>query len=205
MKNLIIMGAGGFAREVKYLADSIDINVVGFLTDDFKQHNKKLNRIPILGCIGCDTSLNYYHICGVGSPKLKRQFVERCTSPISKALIDQSARVGQFNAIGKGTVICANSSITENIFIGEHVNININCTIGHDVYIEDYVNLSPGVHISGNAHLEQSVDIGTGAVILPGVYVGRNSIIGAGAVVTKNVPVNSTAVGIPAKVIKTND
>ena len=41
--------------------------------------------------------------------------------------------------------------------------------------------------------------------MLPGVTIGSNVIIGAGAVVSKNIPDNSVAVGIPARVIKTAD
>ena len=40
---------------------------------------------------------------------------------------------------------------------------------------------------------------------MPGVTIGDNVVIGAGAVVTKDIPSNSVAVGVPAKVIKTAD
>lgn len=50
-----------------------------------------------------------------------------------------------------------------------------------------------------------NVYIGSGAYIMPGVTIGDNCIIGAAAVVTKDVPANSVAVGIPARVIKTID
>lgn len=43
--------------------------------------------------------------------------------------------------------------------------------------------------------------IGYGAVILPGITVGDNVVIGAGSVVTKDVPSDSVATGVPAKVI----
>lgn len=49
------------------------------------------------------------------------------------------------------------------------------------------------------------VYIGNNVLILPGVNIGNNVIIGAGAVVSKDIPDNSVAVGIPAKVIKTAD
>ena len=50
-----------------------------------------------------------------------------------------------------------------------------------------------------------NVWIGSGANILPGVSIGDNSIIGAGSIVIKDIPANSVAVGIPAKVIKNLD
>lgn len=53
--------------------------------------------------------------------------------------------------------------------------------------------------------LGDGVYVGTGAYILPGVTIGSNCIIGAGAIVSKNIPDNSVAVGIPARVIKKID
>lgn len=50
-----------------------------------------------------------------------------------------------------------------------------------------------------------NVYIGMGAYIMPNVNIGDNCIIGAGAVVTKNIPANSVAVGIPARVIEDID
>jgi UDP-perosamine 4-acetyltransferase len=45
--------------------------------------------------------------------------------------------------------------------------------------------------------------LGLGSGVIPGIRIGRWSVIGAGAVVTKDIPDNCTAVGVPAKVIKT--
>lgn len=47
-----------------------------------------------------------------------------------------------------------------------------------------------------------NVYIGTGAYVMPGVHIGNNVIIGAYAVVTHDIPDNSVAVGMPARVIK---
>lgn len=48
-----------------------------------------------------------------------------------------------------------------------------------------------------------NVHIGMRATIQPGVTIGNNVIIGVGAVVTKDIPDNSIAVGVPARVIET--
>jgi acetyltransferase-like isoleucine patch superfamily enzyme len=50
--------------------------------------------------------------------------------------------------------------------------------------------------------IKRNAWIGAGAIILPGVTVGENSVVAAGATVAKDVPANSVAAGIPAKVIK---
>lgn len=50
--------------------------------------------------------------------------------------------------------------------------------------------------------LGKNVWVGSNATILQGVTIGDNSVIGAGAVITKDVPADSVAVGVPAKVVK---
>ena len=53
----------------------------------------------------------------------------------------------------------------------------------------------------GRIKIGNNVYIGTNALVMPGVEIGDNCVIGAGAIVSKNIPSNSVAVGIPAKVI----
>lgn len=57
----------------------------------------------------------------------------------------------------------------------------------------------------GRIEIGDNVHIGINTIIMPNVKIGNNVVIGVGAVVTKDVPDNSIAVGIPAKVIKSLD
>ncbi len=91
-------------------------------------------------------------------------------------------------------------------------------TLGSNVHITDGVkflthdggtlicrHIVPDLDISKPIKLGDNVYIGNNAIILPGVNIGSNVIIGAGAIVSKDIPENTVAVGIPAKVIKTLD
>ena len=92
-------------------------------------------------------------------------------------------------------------------------------TIGDDVRISDNVNFvthDGGMHVIrqyknipadlfGRINIGNNVFIGMGTIILPNVNIGNNVIIGAGSIVTKNIPDNSVACGVPAKVIKSID
>ena len=93
--------------------------------------------------------------------------------------------------IGKGLVFAhfSNIVVTSNAIIGENCIIYNGCTIG-DVH-----------GANGSPIIGHNVVIYPGSKIIENVKVGNNVVIGANAVVTKDIPDNSVAVGIPAKVI----
>lgn len=63
---------------------------------------------------------------------------------------------------------------------------------------------SPGLPLHKPVRIGRRCFVGVSAVILPGVTVGDDCIIGAGSVVTKDVPAGSLAVGVPARVVRSN-
>jgi sugar O-acyltransferase (sialic acid O-acetyltransferase NeuD family) len=211
-QKVVILGAGGFAREVLWVfRDANEVHnrweVLGFIDENPENHGKELCDLPILGGFEWFKTVDKSDIkviCGVGNPKVKKYFVEKAESLGLEfcSVIHPNVRMSKYIEVGKGTVITAGNIITTQVKIGNHVSLNLDCTIGHDDVIEDYCNIAPGAHISGNVTLKEGVDFGTGAVILQGVTIGKWSIIGAGAVVIDDIPEGVTAVGVPAKVIK---
>lgn len=109
----------------------------------------------------------------------------------------------------------------ENLKIGEncainafvHIWANETVTIGNNSMLAAHVQLATSTHdynhrpyrdkrIDRPITIGNNVWVGGGAIILPGVTIGDNSVIGAGSVVTKDIPENSLAYGVPAKVVK---
>ena len=78
-------------------------------------------------------------------------------------------------------------------------------SIGDDVHIRQ--NTTFGIARRDRLYelptIEDRVDIGCGAVLLGDITIGHDSVIGANAVVLKDVPPQSVAAGVPAKVVKT--
>jgi acetyltransferase-like isoleucine patch superfamily enzyme len=109
------------------------------------------------------------------------------------------------------------------IKIGKNVFINHACTfldmggitIEDDAFIGPKVNLITENHPLDPANrkaliakpivVKRNAWIGAAATIMPGVTIGENSVVAAGAVVTKDVPDNTIAGGVPAKIIKKLD
>jgi serine O-acetyltransferase len=98
------------------------------------------------------------------------------------------------------------ATICRRVFIDHGIGVVIGETaeIGDDVTIYQGVTLGGVSLAKGKRHptIESGVVLGSGAKILGNITVGANSKVGANSVVIKNVPPDSTAVGVPARVIK---
>ena len=211
-RQILIYGAGGFAREVKDVIDAMEeagqtVRCIGFLDDAIKSHGRTLNELPVHG--GEDRIQRFADVVefliGVGNPVAKKKIAEKIAAHGGRFAnaFHPAAVTSRYVEYGEGTIVTAGVILTNQIRIGKHVILNLSDTVGHDCILEDYVTISPGVFISGNVHIGEGTDVGTGSAIIQGVRIGCWSVIGAGAVVTKDIPDNCTAVGVPAKVIKT--
>jgi sugar O-acyltransferase (sialic acid O-acetyltransferase NeuD family) len=211
MKKIIIIGAGGFGREVKMLIDDINncdllYDFIGYY-DDGIDVGTIVNGFPVLGTLKdlLDLEIGINVALGIADPATKFNIISRIKdSNINfPVLIHPSAIIGNDDVIiGKGTLICAGTIITCNIHIKEFVTINLMCTIGHDTIINNFGSFMPAVSISGNVVIHEKVYVGTGAKVINQLEIGQATIIGAGAIVSKSLPEFCTAVGIPAKPIK---
>ena len=212
MNSVVIIGAGGFGREVLEIFKdhnrvSKTWNILGFIDENKELHGKMVNGYPVLGdldWLGKHNSSDLGCVCAIGACETRRRVVEKleevginfCNA------IHPSVIMSEFVELGQDVIICAGSILTVNISIGNHVHIDTNCTVAHDAVIGDYCRLNPGVRINGENHLGEGVYVGTGGTFIQKVSVGNWATIGAGAVVIDDIPERVVAVGVPAKVVK---
>lgn len=129
--------------------------------------------------------------------------------------------------LGEGSSMAPNTSLRNGsrIRIGRHCHIGERCYLwaGNDqgqIILGDYVSLAPEVFITASDYqfqrgipfrqqpkrerdvlLGNDVWLGTRVVVTAGVTIGDGCIVGAGAVVTRDLPPNTIAAGVPARVI----
>lgn len=208
VKDIYIIGASGFGREVAWMIEELeDWKVAGFIDDNKNIQNTVINDIPVVGKLDFLEKVNEetYVTIAIGNPKIRKKISEALTKNkniIFPNIIAKNVRIDKTLELGIGNIICTNNILTTNINIGNFNHINLCCTIGHDAILHSYVTVYPGVNISGNVEIGNVSEIGTGAKIIQGKHISSNVIIGAGSVVVKDIEEEGTYVGVPIRKIK---
>ncbi|PLT24714.1 acetyltransferase [Pseudoalteromonas sp. MelDa3] len=206
MKDIIIVGGGGFAKEVIWLADDCSRKVRGVLDDSVQTHNTQVQGATVLGSV--EEWVHYKDcefIVAIGSPRTRRNVLNKMLTlgePDFATLIHPSVRLSNTVNVEEGSIICAGSILTADIKLGKHNILNLNVTVGHECEFADYVTVAPMVAVSGNVILHHLVEVGTGAVIRQGLELAEGSMLGMGGILTKNIPERMIFAGNPAKKLK---
>ena len=207
MSRLLIVGAGGFGREVlAWARDAFtgdpDRVIGGFLDDNPKALDGFLCDLSVLGSpLDFPLSEEDQLICAIGSPAMRLDLcsVLRDRGARFATLIHPTAVVGTHCEVGEGSILCPGAVLTTNVRLGRLVILNVHATVGHDSILEDGCTLSAHADVTGCCRLGRGVLLGSHAVTLPGARVGDFATVGAGSVVLKIVEERTTVMGVPAR------
>jgi sugar O-acyltransferase (sialic acid O-acetyltransferase NeuD family) len=215
MKNLIIIGANGFARDIYSLAlSSIGFNsefiVGGFIDDNMDYLNKEYQKInssfsdypSIISTIkDYIVRENDVFICAIGDTSQKKICIELISKNGGKFinLIHSSAHIDKTAILGLGVIVLNNSFIGAGSKIGNHVLIQVSTVVGHDCKIGDLCRIDCNAVCVGGIELEDDVVVHTSAIINHNVKVFKGACIGAGSFVIRSVKGNTTVFGSPAR------
>ncbi len=209
MKDLIIIGARGFGRELYDLATQCtaynkEWTIKGYLDDKQDALEGYDGFPPILGPVETyEVQPNDVFVCALGSIEFKKKYVNIILEKGGKFtnIIHPTAVISNLAKIGTGFIISAFSYVSCNVTIGDFVTIQTHTGIGHDGVVKDWAVINAYVFLGGFCEVGEGTFVGPGAKVIPYKKLGDYSTVGIGSVVMKNVKPNVTVFGSPAKEI----
>lgn len=210
MKDIIIIGAGGFGLEIVDLIESINeidsrYRIKGFLDDnksDIVIGKFKIlgNTVNLLDFVNCD------FVIAISDPKIRKTYFEGLLKINARIpnLFHPTANISKYAEIdcNSGVIVNQNSIVSAKVKLSKGVIVDSAVYIGHETLISDYATLYSCSSIAGNVSIGRYAIIGMGAIILQSLVVGENSVIGAGSTVINSIKENVIAFGTPCKVVK---
>ncbi len=210
MRDLLIVGAGGFARETAAAVHAVNVvrptwRLRGFLDDDATLHGQQRAGTTIIGSLDAvaDWPDAAVVVC-VGNPRdfgVREWLVRRLDLPAHRyaTVVHPTAALAGEALIAPGSVLLAHCVVTAEATVGSHVAVMPHVVITHDDSIADYVTLASGVRLGGNVVVGVGAYLAAGALIRESVHIGAWAQVGMGSVVLHDVPAGQVWLGNPAR------
>lgn len=199
MKKNIIIGAGGFGREIAWSCSRAGLEVAGFCDDAPEKQSGTLDELPLLGTIEQVRDRigpEFGFQVAVGDNRIRQKLAQRALAagwqPLS--VVDPTALVAPDVPVGAGSYVAAGVVISRGSRLGEFVIVNFQATVGHDCRLDDYAQLCPGARLSGGCVMEEGAFMGSNAVAIPLRRLGAWSTAGAGTLVLRDLPAGESIV-----------
>ena len=206
-ERIIIVGAGGFGREVLQWARHAWPEHVhkfaGFVSADPTKLDGHAPSLPILGSPN-DFELRPTDgfVLGIGIPRIRRVVAEQLEARGARflTLIHPTAIVADTAVIGPGSVICPYAVVSDAVRLGRCVLVNYHASLGHDAEAGDFAVLSPYATLGGYAAVGSDVFLAIHVTVGPNVTLGEGTIVSANSSALAPTPAGSFVFGVPGRV-----
>jgi sugar O-acyltransferase (sialic acid O-acetyltransferase NeuD family) len=210
MRELFLLGAGGFSRETAEAVRAINAVAPtwllrGFLDDSAALEGAEVGGVPVLGPIDrIRQHPDAQVVITTGRPDnyvSRRLIAERLGLPDERyaTIVHPTATIGETCRVGVGTVLLAHTDLTADVVVGRHVAVMPQVVLPHDVRVDDYATIASGVRAGGACHIAEGAYVGSGACLREKITIGPWAMIGMASVVTRDVPAERLWLGAPAR------
>lgn len=201
MSGVVLIGAGGLAREV--IAAGMP-RIVGIVDDDEQLQGAEVSGVAVVGRVDDAAARGEDLLVCLGDGRARRRVVHRLAALGVReeryaTYASEGVRVGTTSRVGAGSVLLDGVVVTADVLIGRHCVVMPNCTLTHDVVMEDFATLAAGASLAGGVRVGESAYVGTNACVRQYTTVGRGATVGMGAVVLTDVPDDEIWAGVPAR------
>lgn len=202
-RRILIVGAGGFGREVlQWARDAWPAHaakIAGFLSADPSRRVP----LPILGDpSGFCPDPGDAFLLAIGIPEVRRRVAEDLLARNATflTLVHPTAIVAPSAAIGEASIVCPFAIVSDSVRLGRFTLMNYHSSLGHDASTGEFSVLSPYATLGGGASIAPDVFLGLHATVAPGGRVGMRSKVAANSVAFHNVPDDSLLLGSPGRI-----
>lgn len=208
MKKIIIIGAGGYGRELlQWIKDineaSPTWDIAGFIDDNLQALDRLECDYPVIGRIAdWQPKEDEIFTLAIGNPKTKEKIVSmmKAKGAVFADVIHPTANLTQFSKHGEGLVMFPNAKLSVNSQVGDFVTI-LSSEIGHDVEIGDYSTISGVCSILPNVKIGKRVFLAANVAITYGVKIGDDAYLGLGSIIVKDIAMGQKTFCNPARIL----
>lgn len=197
MRDLFIVGAGGFGREAVWTVERINMwsaepvwNIIGYADDDPKwKKGDNYEGYPILGSVE-EASRDHPGasvFVAIGNNAKRADLYRRLRGHDFPAIIDPKAQISPTTEYRHGTYIAAGAVVQVGAELGKFTLLGSNAVVSHDAVLGDFVNVGPGSVIASGVKVGNSVSFFANCSTMPWIVIGEDSLISCGTAVREDV------------------
>jgi len=204
-RNLLIVGAGGFGREVLgYIEDDNPLfRVKGFLDSRGDALEGTPRSVGIVGDpLTYQPLADEVFMAAVGDPQMRFKYTAtlRDVHHVDFAtVVHPRANVSRHANLRHGCIIAPQVGLSVDTHIGEFSCIQEYTVVGHDAHIGNWCQINSHCTIAGGARIGHFVTIHPNSVVTARAVIGDGAIVGPGSVVMGRIPAGITVLGNPAR------
>lgn len=204
---ILIVGAGGFGREVLLWArdawPALAPKIAGFLSADAGRLNGHACPLPIVADPAAfEPQPGDALLLAIGIPEVRRRVAEDLLARGAEflTLVHPTAIVAPSASIGPGSILCPYAIVSDAARLGRFTLMNYHSSLGHDAATGDFAVLSPYATLGGGAQIGDDVFMGLHASVGPGKRIGARSKVSANSAALSDAPAQSLVHGVPGRV-----